>query len=535
MNMTAVRGVVDAPSVASGRRIAWRGWLPAIALVLFFWGLLIEQQRLEWTVNPVYAYGWAVPALAVCLFALRWTSHPEPARPLPSTALAWGLALVLAVYLPARVVQEANPDWVKVNWLIAALWTATGLLLLARSGGARYAWHFAFPFLFCFTALPWPVWLEESLSQNLMRLNATVSAEVLTWLGMPALAQGNLVQVADNWVNVEEACSGIRSLQTAFMASLFLGEFHRLAAGRRLALLAAALGVAFFVNLVRTVVLARLAGSDAVDKWHDTVGVTAMVLCLALIWAVSELLNRRRAPVSSTQGARALPRPPLGWRGALLGCCALVTAEVATRGWYAWHERDLPAQARWELRWPREAQGFEEGEFAERMAALLKFDRGATASWRSDAGDFWQMYYLEWQPGRVSRFLSSAHYPTVCLPATGIKLVTETGRWTCVVNGAEIPFTTYLFDEHGQDVYVFHAVVEDHPPADRAPLDYRQVSSRERLESVLHGERNLGQRVIGIALRGPTSPSEARTEVAAALRPLLAVNRTAGSLAQLSP
>jgi len=535
MSTTAARGVMDAPSVATGRRGALRGWLPAGLLVVVFWGLLIEQQRLEWSVNPVYAYGWAVPALAVCLFALRWSSRPEPSRELPAPALAWGLGLALAWYLPARVVQEANPDWVKINWLIAALWTATGLLLLARSGGLRYARHFAFPFLFCFTALPWPVWLEESLSQGLMRLNATVSADVLTWMGMPALAQGNLVQVADHWVNVEEACSGIRSLQTAFMASLFLGEFHLLGLGRRIGLFVAALGVAFFVNLVRTVVLARLAGSGAIDEWHDPVGVIAMVLCLGLIWAVAEMLNRRRPAKPKAAGPAAMARPPLGWRGALLGCAALAAGEAATRGWYAWHERDLPAETRWELHWPREAHDFAEGAFAERMAALLKFDRGSIASWRTDAGDHWQMYYLEWRPGRVSRFLSSAHYPTVCLPATGMKLVTETGRWACTVSGTAVPFTTYLFDEHGQDVYVFHAVVEDHPPADGAPLDYRQVSTRERLESVLHGERNLGQRVIGIALRGPTSPSEARAEVAAVLRPLLAVNRTAGQTAQLSP
>ena len=75
MSMTAVRGVMDAPPVATGRRAALRGWLPATVLVLFFWGLLIEQQRLEWSVNPVYAYGWAVPALALSAFAAPPSRH----------------------------------------------------------------------------------------------------------------------------------------------------------------------------------------------------------------------------------------------------------------------------------------------------------------------------------------------------------------------------------------------------------------------------------------------------------------------------
>ena len=34
----------------------------------FFWLMILNQQRLEWTVNPVYSYGWAVPVLAAYLF-----------------------------------------------------------------------------------------------------------------------------------------------------------------------------------------------------------------------------------------------------------------------------------------------------------------------------------------------------------------------------------------------------------------------------------------------------------------------------------
>ena len=91
------------------------------------------------------------------------------------------------------------------------------------SGRWRYVAFLAFPVLFCMTALPWPVWMEDYMVQSLMRGNARICAELMTLFGQPALAEGNLIQVGKAWVNVEEACSGIRSLQTAFMVSLFLG------------------------------------------------------------------------------------------------------------------------------------------------------------------------------------------------------------------------------------------------------------------------------------------------------------------------
>ena len=499
-------------------------WGPTILAVGLFWLVVLNQQRLEWAVNPVYSYGWAVPVLAGYLFWSRWQKRPAIGARLNFGWFVAGALLLLAAYLPVRVVQEANPDWVKINWLMASLWAGLTLLTLGRIGGASHVKHFIFPLLFCFTALPWPVWMEEGLSQKLMGLNAEVSAEFLTQLGTPAMAKGNLIQVADRWVNVEEACSGIRSLQTAFMMALFFGEFYRLNLHRRVVLLVASFAAAFLVNLIRTIVLTSFARTDSIEKWHDTVGTISMVICLVALWLLAELIQPARKTAKAIDAASATMTgihrrlvPPFSWVGAGLLCGWLGVTEVLTLSWYRAHERALPPPLVWNLSLPRQAPAFAEGVFADRMQALLKFNSGTAASWETPDGYQWQMYYLQWQPGRVSKFLSSSHYPTVCLPATGMKLVSETGAWNCGVNGVQIPFATYLFDEGGRDVYVFHAVVEDRPARNGTSLSYRQVASHERLESVWRGERNLGQHVVGIAVRGPQAPSEARSVVSETL------------------
>ena len=53
-----------APTAKSGAsRFPWKTWLPAGVMLALLWLLIFNQERLEWTVNVVYAYGWAVPAL----------------------------------------------------------------------------------------------------------------------------------------------------------------------------------------------------------------------------------------------------------------------------------------------------------------------------------------------------------------------------------------------------------------------------------------------------------------------------------------
>lgn len=499
---------------------ASRVWVPTAGLVALFWLLIFNQQRLEWTVNAVYSYGWAVPFLALFLFWERWQRRPQVlGRSAPALVLGIAAILLLA-YLPVRVIQEANPDWVKINWMMAGLCAGISLVALASIGGARYAAYFAFPIIFCFSALPWPVWMETYLIQSLMRGNASICAEILTAFGMPAIAEGNLIQVANHMVNVEEACSGIRSLQTAFMMSLFLGEFHRLSVLRRVGLMVASFVVAFVINLLRTLLLTYLTGQGTADKWHDTVGNVSMVLCLATLWGISEWFRPKTAQ-RETQPAMTPPAAPFPTWFALAACTWLVASEAATRYWYSSHEKKLPPPITWHVAWPKQAPHFAQGEFAQRTLALLKFNQGGTASWIADAGYPFQMYYLDWEPGRVSKFLSSSHYPTVCLPATGLNLVSEMGVWDCKLGELQIPFASYLFDERGRDVYVFHAIIEDRPLRPGEHFSYRQVTSSERLTSVMRGERNLGQHVIGIALRGAASPADARDIVVRVLKDVI--------------
>jgi exosortase len=515
---------VDARAhLGGGQRAAW---ITSLVLLGVGWLLIFNQQRLEWTVNPTYAYGWAVPILAGFLLYERWRTRPaNSSAPVGSLWLLLP-AVILFAYLPLRVIQEANPDWVKINWSMAALMICLSLTSISAVAGWRVAAYCAFPLVFCMTALPWPVWMEDNLTKSLMNWNAGAVAELLTMAGHPAIAKGSTILIGTSWVNVEEACSGIRSLQTAFMVSLFFGEFHRLGWWARFCLMGSSFVVAFVLNFCRTLTLTYLGGVGgpaATEKWHDTAGNVAMGLCLVSLWLLAEAFHRWRAqpaPVQPYVGVKPNRAPFPAWF-AVAGLLWLGASEGATASWYAYHERSAAVPIAWDVTWPKSAPGFREDTLGERSRALLKYNEGHIATWQTDEGFRWQMYYLRWLPGRVSKFLAGGHYPTVCLPANGLRLVSEGGLFVCHVGDLAIPFRSYLFDDAGRDIYVFHAILEDNQESYSDRVVYRQANSMERLRSVLRGERNLGQRVIGVAISGPLEEMEARKSLQATLQQIV--------------
>ncbi len=530
-----------ADSVARNRAL-----LPALALVAVTWLLLFWRLHTEWIVNELYSYGWVVPLLALYLFAERWRERPPAAKAgLHPLWLVIPAALLVA-YLPARVVNEANPDWVKINFYLSCLVAAFSFCALFAIGRLRYVWHFAFPIIFTFTALPWPIAIEDHLVQTLTQWNTLVSADTLTLCGVPAIATGNIIQVGSSWVNVADACSGIRSLQTAFMMSLFLGEFHRLGLLSRVLLMGSSFVAAFLLNIGRTMALTWINaahGGAVMERWHDHVGTAVMVACIAGLWVLSVLFARLKrklggrsllsaltiganAPASPSAAAsvsgKQIPVPfPPGF--VVFGLAVLAAAELFTEGWYRHHEAHLDPPPRWTVNWPVHAPGFRQTEFPDRTRAILKYNEGEACSWITPEGYEFQMYYIRWHAGRVSKFLSGAHYPTVCMPATGLKYDGRAGVLDIPAGPLDIRFTNFLFDSNGAPVYVFHAIIEDRPAADTEKIDYRQVSGSERIASVLNGHRNLGQRVIGISIFGATSLRDAERSVRGQLSGMLRV------------
>lgn len=260
-------------------------WLPALL-----------RCSIEWSVNVQYYYGWAVPLLAAYLAFERLEHLPPLSRP-AHPIFAGVLILLLALPEPfIRLASEANSDWRLMLWSLALPAAGISLALLYLVGGLPCVGRFAFPVLFLLTAVPWPSKLESGLVQGMMQLNASISAHFVTWCGIPATAHGNVIQLPTGMLGVSEACSGIRSLQSTLMASLFLGGLYRLRFVGRIVLVVVGVGIAFTMNVVRTIFLSwqgAFHGIQATEKWHDTAGFAILGIVLVCLWFISRVLDRK--------------------------------------------------------------------------------------------------------------------------------------------------------------------------------------------------------------------------------------------------
>src|SRR5206468_3172939 len=208
-------------------------------VVVFFaalWLILWRQLSGEWSVNDQYSYGWFVPFFAIVLFWLRWEDRPKTqevrgqrTEDRKKSALAIGITIVaLLLLFPVRLFEIGNPDWRPLSWLHAIAVATITLALLWSIGGKPWLRHFAFPVLFALVAVPWVSPLEEPIVQGLMRVVAAIASEVVALFGILAHLEGNLIRIPGGLVGVNEACSGVRSLQTSLMIGLLFGELKRL-------------------------------------------------------------------------------------------------------------------------------------------------------------------------------------------------------------------------------------------------------------------------------------------------------------------
>ena len=540
---------------------AWRNWLPVGLVLVFLWYRLIDHLRIEWSVNPQYAYGWAVPLLCAYLvwkrvvvvapapaaseFAsecgaspgtcskIQQSSNPTIHRPASTVAVGRiGFFGALLLYLPTRLVQEANPEWRLVSWALALEVIAISLYLLRRVSVFQRFSVSAFPILFFLVAVPWPTLLEGPLIQSLTRANAATTVEMLGWLGVPALQSGNVIETGSGPVGIDEACSGIRSFQASLMLALFFGELYRLTWRRRCALCLAGFGFSFLFNALRTTLLTWIAahkGTAALAAWHDPAGTAILLACFLCLWLVSLAPKSKvqgpkskvQAPSSEFQGPKCKVQAPAASLKPLVSFAILAWlafAELGTEAWYRWHERHLPEPVTWNIQLPADNPTLRPIALPEKTRQFLRCDQAVSAGW--EGGGFrWQAIFLRWQPGRTAVHLAKGHTPEVCLTAAGNELTAQSELRVVLCPALSLPCKLYAFKTDKGLLHVLYCLWRD-----RAPGQVFATSSltyQNRLAPVLTGTRLTGQRSLEIALWGCADGDEARKAMEGQLQRLI--------------
>lgn len=250
--------------------------------------------------NPNYSHGYLVLPIALLI---AWMRRDE-LRSVPIRPAVTGWVALLALLALRYVLYDQNELWAEK----ATIPLAVGSLVLAL-GGWRLLWKALPAVLFLFFILPLPPRYSTSLSQPLQRLATVGSTTLLQLMGLPVLAEGNVIHVGAEQLEVARACNGL-SMLVSFV-TLITATVLTVARDRplweRAILLLSTIPIALIANILRiagTAWLYHLFGPTAKPPWpisiwfptvdkfgHDTAGWAMMPIALALVWAEIKLLS----------------------------------------------------------------------------------------------------------------------------------------------------------------------------------------------------------------------------------------------------
>ncbi|CAM2973619.1 exosortase/archaeosortase family protein [Rariglobus hedericola] len=423
------------------------GW--SWGLLVLIWTPLLWRLARMWRSETEQLFGFGVPVLVAWLLWQRrdeWTK-PAVAAARGASGIAGTAAVVLAL---ALVVLEANPLWPKAVWAGTGAALVLTLAVIAMGHGWHGARKAAPVLVLMLTALKWPTFIYEPVMHTLMHFNAVIAAELVNFSGTPAMVQGNVIEVARGMVGVNEACSGLRSLQTVIMMALFLGEMDRFRLRRRLVLLGGAILAALLVNIVRTTVLTWVfanRGPAVEERWHDPAGVIALFVTLALVWLWSERVGSRQpaAEIEPVAEVNTGVRAP-AWRPLALAVACVAVGEVGTQVWYGAHEQGIAEQrVSWSLA-PAADSGWSAVEVPAQSAEILRYESGDSFARELTAPSRQLLAFaFRWSADLARIGMPEVHDPRVCLPSVGAVEEAELPDERVTVDGIEVPFRFVRF------------------------------------------------------------------------------------------
>lgn len=220
-----------------------------------------------WNREPDYSHGFLVLPVALVMLWLRRDSYSSQ-----SDVWVWPGILLIALsalmrWLAVSFFIDSLDSWSIPIWVAGVCWICGGWPLV----------RFCLPataFLFFMCPLPWKA--ETLLSLPLQAVVTDMSCWLLQVLGQPAVAQGHTILLQDLTLEVEQACSGLRTLVGILaLAGACLGLLRQ-STWHRVLMVAGVVPIALITNALRitaTGLLHQAVSSEAAHSFsHDLAG-----------------------------------------------------------------------------------------------------------------------------------------------------------------------------------------------------------------------------------------------------------------------
>jgi exosortase len=439
--MTPVTPPADATPV---RTWAWLREVPSVTVPLGLAVIAFSAHLWpEWTSNPDLSHGIFAPLVFVLLLlegvragTRRWLAPNALLTAGIATAAILAVALFVVAGLLAASLQWSHSlvQFVLASTLVSLL--AAGLLCLAsaRVRCVPVNWTTVTAIGLWMLVSPLPEGTYARLTFALQGMVTAGVMDALHVLGIPAQRLGNIIELPNTSVGVEEACSGIRSLLSCMYAGFLFAAWMVRGTARRLLLVALAPLLAIAMNFLRSLALTLMAnaGVDIAGFWHDATGFAILGVTAVLLAALAHVLGRKAAtarPQSEAGPTRARHDGALSARARgrlMVAASAAVIAALAI--FFVTYRASVPEVREdppdimallpaghdgWQTATARNLYRFSD--------VLRTTHLGERTYFREVNGEVQQItvYISHWPSGTAPVSLVASHTPDACWPGTG--------------------------------------------------------------------------------------------------------------------
>jgi exosortase len=277
---------------------AMPGWLPAATVALLSltaatYATALTGLVTRWRTDPDYVHGFLVPLFSAFLL---WHRR-EMLNNIQARGSLWGLPL-LALAAAMRVASSYYYyDLLDPASLVPCL---AGMVLFV---GGWQVLYWAWPsIVFLAFMVPLPGFVAVQLGQPLQRLATVAGTFVIQTVGIPAVAEGNVILMSDSRIGVAEACNGLRNMMLFLAVCVAMSFVIRRTWIEKIIVVFSAAAIALVANLVRiavTAVLHEIVSHEAATTlYHDLAGWFMMPLAVMLLWLELAYLRRVFVPRS---------------------------------------------------------------------------------------------------------------------------------------------------------------------------------------------------------------------------------------------
>lgn len=295
-------------------------WQPVLVIVAvtFLYAAVLSRLFGAWWTDENYSHGLLIP-LVIGFILWNERGNLSQTQKNPSFILGSGL-VILALLLLFVGTLGAEIFTQRVSLMVML-----GGIVVYFFGWKLWRWLLV-PFILLLLAIPIPTIIFNRIAFPLQLLATQVAVDGIRLFAIPVVRQGNVIELLPRgaaqviWLEVVEACSGIRSLMTLVTLALIYAYFTRRERElklfnydfwRALLLMISAVPIAILTNAARvtlTGILAYNYGKQTAEGFlHSFSGwmvyLVALAMLVGLAWVLdfgAKFLRKPKTPASAS-------------------------------------------------------------------------------------------------------------------------------------------------------------------------------------------------------------------------------------------